>query len=321
MQIDHFAGDVFCASTYEKILARIARTPLTHSLCEIKLSTRAVRATSEQGDLQSNGSNAKVVVTTDGGEDLPFDDVVVTTPLGWLKQNLHAFAPELPSQFTDAVKSLGYGCLEKVYITFPSAFWQTATNEPLLPGFTIWLAPTYNASNPNRWPVQGANLASLPDATSHPTLLFYIFGAQSQHLSNALRDLSSSAASAWLLNYFAPYLRLLPGYTASAPACQPISAFFTNWLADDLAGNGSYSNFQTVASGQQQQQHLDKDIETIRHGLPDRGVWFGGEHTAPFLDLGTVHGAYRSGDAIANRIIAARGGGEEKGEKEAHVAA
>lgn len=34
----------------------------------------------------------------------------------------------------------------------------------------------------------------------------------------------------------------------------------------------------------------------------ERGVWFAGEHTAPFVGLGTTSGAYWSGEAVAGRI-------------------
>lgn len=53
--------------------------------------------------------------------------------------------------------------------------------------------------------------------------------------------------------------------------------------------------------------HIDKDIEALRQGCPERGIWFAGEHTAPFVALGTVTGAYWSGEAVANRILAAYG--------------
>ncbi len=46
----------------------------------------------------------------------------------------------------------------------------------------------------------------------------------------------------------------------------------------------------------------DKDIEVLREGLPERNVWFAGEHTSPFLALGTVTGAYLSGEAVGNRL-------------------
>lgn len=53
--------------------------------------------------------------------------------------------------------------------------------------------------------------------------------------------------------------------------------------------------------------HIDEDIEVLRQGCPERGIWFAGEHTAPFVALGTVTGAYWSGEAVARRVLAAYG--------------
>lgn len=53
--------------------------------------------------------------------------------------------------------------------------------------------------------------------------------------------------------------------------------------------------------------HIDEDIEVIRQGCPERGIWFAGEHTAPFVALGTVTGAYWSGEVVARRVLAAYG--------------
>ena len=48
---------------------------------------------------------------------------------------------------------------------------------------------------------------------------------------------------------------------------------------------------------------LDRDIEALREGCPERGIWFAGEHTAPFVALGTVTGAYWSGEGVAKRVV------------------
>jgi hypothetical protein len=45
---------------------------------------------------------------------LEFDEVVVTSPLGWLKRHMEAFEPELPARLSKAINSIAYGCLEKV---------------------------------------------------------------------------------------------------------------------------------------------------------------------------------------------------------------
>lgn len=48
------------------------------------------------------------------------------------------------------------------------------------------------------------------------------------------------------------------------------------------------------------------DVKAIRHGMPEQHIYFAGEHTAPFDGLGTVAGAYTSGERIARRIIESR---------------
>lgn len=59
-------------------------------------------------------ASRKVGVKTADGQVLEFDEVVITTPLGWLKQNPQAFHPALPDRLSRAIQSIGYGSLEKV---------------------------------------------------------------------------------------------------------------------------------------------------------------------------------------------------------------
>ena len=92
-------------------------------------------------------------------------------------------------------------------------------------------------------------------------------------------------------------------------------------MADKFAGYGSYTFFPNrsvplesgTSGGMKTVNHtkvqaLHTDIQTLRHGLPERRVWFAGEHTAPFVALGTVTGAWWSGDGVARRILEGRDG-------------
>lgn len=47
----------------------------------------------------------------------------------------------------------------------------------------------------------------------------------------------------------------------------------------------------------------------MREGLTERGIWFAGEHVSPFVALGTVTGAWWSGEGVAGRIAGAYGVG------------
>lgn len=170
-------------------------------------------------------------------------------------------------------------------------------------GFTQWLSPLYASdTNPRKWNQEAVDMATLPDSCAHPSLLYYIYGDQSVSLSADLAALpSEKEKQEHLATFFKPYFSKLPNYDETSKDCVPVSCLSTNWVADELAGNGSYSTFRTGL------QEGDKDIEVMREGLPSRSLWFAGEHTAPFVALGTVTGAYWSGEAVGKRIADAYG--------------
>jgi hypothetical protein len=82
-------------------------------------------------------------------------------------------------------------------------------------------------------------------------------------------------------------------------------------------------NFQVreeLAEGEAEVK-LEEDIKALRWGIPERGIWLAGEHTAPFGDLGTLTGAYWSRESVGTRILRAYGRvrGEEEKESNGHV--
>jgi monoamine oxidase len=248
---------------------------------------------------KSTSPHGRVSVVAADGRVLEFDELIVTTPLGWLKQNIGAFHPSLPDRLTRGIQSIGYGSLEKVYISFPKAFW--LTGERALSGFCHWLSPNYEPkTNPHRWVNESLELGSLEGADGHATLLFYINGDESRHITSKVRSLpEGKEREEFLFAFFKPYYSRLPSYNEGNSDCQPNACMSTDWLGDDFAGNGSYSNFQVGL------EQGDQDIITMRAGVPEEGIWLAGEHTAPFTALGTVAGAYLSGENVAKRIVAA----------------
>ena len=162
-----------------------------------------------------------------------------------------------------------------------------------------WLSPEYDPKgNPDKYDFEALDLTKLPGRTAHPTLLFYIYGECSHHIAKMVKAAPTEAArKEALINFFKPYLSLLPGYSAEDPVCTPKAALATAWAADELAGYGSYCNFQVGL------EEGDKDIEAIREGMPERGLWFAGEHVSPFVALGTTTGAYWAGQAVGERIV------------------
>lgn len=179
--------------------------------------------------------------------------------------------------------------------------------EPHYSSFVHWSYPAYAPkTNPHRWPQQALNLAALPAPCAQPTLLYFVFGDSAKHIAEiAASDGSSSTdtstAQERLVLFFRPYFSRLPNYSPSDPKCQPEGMLATSWSTDEYAGDGSYCNFQVGV------EKADEHVETMRRGEPERGVWLAGEHTAPFVALGTVTGACWSGEGVVRRILEAHG--------------
>ncbi|KAI2630038.1 FAD/NAD(P)-binding domain-containing protein [Xylaria nigripes] len=291
--------NLFCAGTYQKILAAISQPAVERATVKYRTVVNKVESSDDE-------TCETLKVYTESGQMLEFDEVVFTAPLGWLKQHPDVFSPPLPTRLAQAIRNVSYGCLEKVYINFPIAFWRSSQSQDDAHGYVQFLAPKYALdSNPKGWNQEIVELASFTPSDSHPTLLFYIYGDQSKFITSELAKLSSKEKKdAFLYEWFRPYYSRLPNYDENSPDCQPAACFATDWLNDDLAGNGSYSNFQVGL------EEGDVDIELMREGLPDRGLWLAGEHTAPFVAVGTATGAYWSGESVGKRIAQAYGVGE-----------
>ncbi|KAK5115339.1 hypothetical protein LTR62_001539 [Meristemomyces frigidus] len=327
----------FVAGTYAKILDAVAKAACEGA--EMRLGAEVVGIMSSAA--RSGKDDPNVSLRLSNGEILAFDEAVITVPLGYLKRNKEAFDPPLPARLSQAIDNIGYGTLDKVYITFPTAFWNetrsnnadhvnftspldtagttpnfTATTAPLHQskdafidsgttqvGFMHWLAPSYASdTNSNHWDPQAMNLAAFPAGAAHPTLLFYIYGPCSEHIASLISEATSEIdQDAKLITFFRPYFSRLPNYSSTNAACEPNTVLATAWAGDKFAGYGSYSNFQVGL------EKGDEDIEVMRRGMPERNVWLAGEHTAPFIALGTSTGAYWSGEMVANRIAEACG--------------
>ncbi|OBT84939.1 hypothetical protein VE02_06620 [Pseudogymnoascus sp. 03VT05] len=283
----------FIETTYEAILDRIAKLP--REKADIRLGARVMKVVTPTDRFSGE---VKLATTKADAEILSFDELICTVPLGTLKQvKERGFYPRLPQRLFDAMDAISIGHLEKVYITFPSAFW-TVNQEDNFAGYTNWLKPKYAAdTNPKCWPQEIWNLAAFSPENRRPTLLFYLYGDCASYIVRIAFEKSTEEHYALLDEFFRPYYSLLPNFSADDENCNPKAILSTAWQMDELAGHGSYCNFQVGI------KNAVEDVKAIRHGLPERRLWFAGEHTAPFEELGTAAGAYMSGEAVAERIF------------------
>ncbi len=204
-----------------------------------------------------------VVEVVAGGETYAGSHVVVTAPLGVLRSGAIEFDPPLPSAYTQAIDRLDTGNLEKVVLSWDSAWWD---------GSTTFVAAAEDGAFPEFY-----------DFTSYagaPTLVGLYGGAFSRDLQASWSD---DAIVAGALETLAEiWGREIP---------TPDATFVTRWTSDPFT-LGSYT-FLPVGASQD-----DLDLLAIP---PDPSLGFAGEHTL-FEHYGTVHGAMLSGIREAHRL-------------------
>lgn len=101
--------EVIVATTYTAILQKVAEAAL--SSADIKFNRRVVKIETSHA---ARAEKHSVVLSTDDGCTQSFDEVILTTPLGWLKRNKDAFSPSLPLRLSQAIDNISVGQLEKV---------------------------------------------------------------------------------------------------------------------------------------------------------------------------------------------------------------
>ncbi|MDT0330045.1 flavin monoamine oxidase family protein [Nocardiopsis lambiniae] len=217
-----------------------------------------VRAVSHDRD------GVSVRVDAPGGEEtLTADRVVVTLPLGVLKDGRVAFHPELPQDKRRAIERLGSGRLEKVFLRFDEVFWGDA--EVLV----------HLGTEQGTWFHWYAGQRVL----DVPVLVCRNGGNAARFLAGMREEEVVAHAMASLRTMF-----------RKAP--DPIDHHLTDWTGDPFA-RGAFS-FTAVGSD-------DGDRVALRASVDER-VFFAGEATE-IEHIATVHGALLSGRRAAEMIL------------------
>ncbi len=208
----------------------------------------------------------KASVRLADGQVVWADHVVVTVPLGILKEGRIAFEPTLPAGHREAIEKLGFGVLEKTCLRFEKPFW---------PRDVDWIE--FFSGRRGEW----TEWLSLTRATGTPLLVAFNAGAYGR----ALGSLDDAAVADAALDA----LRAMFG--SGVPA--PTGAIVTRWAADPFA-RGAYS-FNAVGSDGATRRALAEPV--------DGRLFFAGEATSAEY-FATTHGAYLSGLAAADAILA-----------------
>ena len=191
--------------------------------------------------------------------------VVVTVPLGVLKDEAIDFVPALPVRHSEAIDRLGVGVLSKTFLLFEKPFWPEDEDwqEFLGPRHGVW-----------------AEWFSLAKA-GPPVLVGFHGGDRARALETAPSHEVRHEAHQALRSMFG---RAVP---------EPLAVKSTAWSLDRFT-RGSYS---TNAIGSTR-----ADRVTLSEPVAGR-IFLAGEATEPDYSS-TVHGAYRTGLRAAHQVAA-----------------
>jgi monoamine oxidase len=242
-------ADVIITNGYDKI------TDYLTTGLDIRLNTRVSSI---------NYANAKVGITANGNK-IEADYVVVSVPLGVLKNNAISFSPALPTNKINAISNSNIGNVNKFLLVWNTPFWDTKLQYI---GYTPETKGKFNY------------FLNIKKFTSSNGLMTFAFGDYA--------TVTESMADSQIISEIMLHLKGI--YGNSIP--NPSNFLRTKW-GQNINSYGTYS-YATNNS-------TSADFDTLANEVNNK-VFFAGEHTEREY-RGTVHGAYLSGIREADKII------------------
>uniref|UniRef100_A0A8B9PHV8 Amine oxidase domain-containing protein n=1 Tax=Apteryx owenii TaxID=8824 RepID=A0A8B9PHV8_APTOW len=257
------------------------------------LLNKPVRTIWWQGSFREDGDMEKefpVRVECEDGDSFLADHVIVTVPLGFLKErHQDFFQPPLPERKAEAIRCLGFGTNNKIFLEFEQPFWD--------PDYQL-LEVVWEDESPLAEPSTDLEANWFKKLIGFVTSLFlpryghvlcgFIAGKESEYME--------TLSDAEVLSTLTRVLRMLTG-NPQLPA--PRSILRSRWHSAPYT-QGSYSYVAVGSSGE--------DIDALAQPLPEDAsdprplqVLFAGEATHRTF-YSTTHGALLSGWREAERL-------------------
>lgn len=243
-----------------------------------KLDTRTNKPVS-QVRYELDDPSGRAVVMCEDGEVIEADKVILTVPLGVLKQNSIEFIPPLPEWKQAAISRLGFGLLNKIVLVFEEPFWDVDRDM-----FGLLREPRsgtgFDQDDYRAGRGQFYLFWNCIKTSGLPVLVALMAGDSAYEAEvKSDRELVSSCV-AQLRNVF-----------GQAKVPMPLETIVTRWGSDRFA-RGTYSFVAAEAEPQ--------DYDVLAKSLGN--LYFAGEATCG-THPATVHGAYLSGLRAASEVL------------------
>ncbi|GCB68403.1 peroxisomal N(1)-acetyl-spermine/spermidine oxidase-like [Scyliorhinus torazame] len=239
-----------------------------------------------------DGTTHPIKVVCEDGEFFLADHVIVTVSLGYLKGEADTlFHPKLPEEKLNAIKSLGFGTVNKVYLEYEIPFWENSQHWIGL----LWEDETpFSGLKPNiaEWwrRIYSFYMLNPVERYGH-MLLAWSSGRETEFMETLCEEEIASNITRLLRQFL------------GRPVPQPKHVFMTKWFSNPYI-RGSYSHTSINSTGDM--------FDTLAEPLPqEKGdghlsemlqVLFAGEATYRRYHS-TTHGALLSGWREADRLI------------------
>ncbi|MBL7827958.1 MAG: FAD-dependent oxidoreductase [Saprospiraceae bacterium] len=209
-------------------------------------------------------SGEKVKITHNGTIS-EADYVIVTVPLGVLKNSSIQFSPALPAAKQTAIEKVGMSCVNKFLLTWDTAFWADEQ-------YLVYTPETKDKFN------YFVNVKKFhPSANALMTFAYADEGRQTELMSDTQ-----------VIDQIMAHLRDM--YGNNIP--NPTAMLRTKWASNENTF-GAYS-FTAVGTEMRHFEDLAQEV--------DNKLFFAGEHTEVDY-FSTAHGAYLSGLREADKIV------------------
>jgi monoamine oxidase len=246
---EYTGGDLLIANGYDKIADFLAEG------IDVRLNTK-IEGIDYSGE--------RTEITTADQALFDADYVLLTVPLGVLKQNVISFSPPLPQRIQDPINKLEMGQVNKFLCVWDTAFWDTDLQYI---GYTPVQRGKFNYF---------MNVKKFSDVNALMTFAFGDYSESTEGMSDAevIEEIMGH-----LKAIFGPDIPNPTGFRR------------TKWSTNAF----TFGSYSFAAQGAR-----SSDFEQFEEAVDDK-LFFAGEHTNRDY-RGTVHGAYASGLREAEKI-------------------
>ncbi|KAJ8921110.1 hypothetical protein NQ315_015908 [Exocentrus adspersus] len=233
------------------------------------------------GAVQTRSKGPRAVVQCCDGEEYCADYVIITVSLGVLKEHGDKmFCPALPGSKMEAIKAIGFGRMDKIFLDYERPFWAPSEGGLKLAWSQDELA------HKNHW-IKGVSAVEEVEGSKH-VLCAFLSGPEAVLMEQATDEEVAEELT-----------KLMRQFTGDASLPYPSTILRSKWSSDPyFCGSYSYLNLNANIG---HQCDLSCPVPGCCDPVPPT-LLFAGEATCAGHQA-TVHGARLSGIREAERVI------------------